>query len=114
MKISDLQRYIKENQNEDIQRTVRAALMSLKANNIAEIKTSQVLKDFQSKGINVSLTELLNMIQNDPMISNANKDTISFAKDVEDIQVRANKSKEEQDKNTISSMAKTALKSRGL
>lgn len=114
MKISDLQRYIKENYSDDTERVVRAALMSLKSHGIETIQMSQVAKEFAARGIVISIPELLNMIQNDPMIANANKDTITFATDMPNIKPKSDVNQEKHDAGTISSMAKQALRKRGL
>ena len=114
MKISDIENYIKEDASDNTNRVIRAALMSIKMHGVPTVKVSQVLRDFASRGITISIPELINILQNDPMISDISADTITFASDMPNVTPRSGADKEIEDKATISSMAKQALKKRGL
>jgi hypothetical protein len=115
MKYADIILHLKENYEEDLKRVLRDALISLKTNGVQQIKTQQIVTDFSNRGINISTPELLNLLQNDPLIQDANQDVVTFTQDNPDVSassVDQAAAKAEQDANTIDSMADKALNKR--
>lgn len=120
MRYSDIILHLKETYEDDLKRVLRDALISLKTNGVQQVNTQQILNDFSTRGINISVTELLHLLQGDPLIKDANKDTVVFSQDEPDLNDVNNpnpngypvKSKAEKDAETVDKMATAALNKR--
>lgn len=114
MLIKDLQKYITESYQDDIKRQLRDALISLKIQGEDRLSTVQVLKDFAQRGIKISVTELIDLLQDDPMIQDINREEIVFAKDIPDPVHNPEKEQEtdEEKRNSVKRMAKKAISRR--
>ena len=111
MLIKDLKKYIAEGYQDEIKRQVRDALISLKIQGEDKLSTLQVLKDFSARGIKISIAELINLLQDDPMIQDINREEIVFAKEIPDPVTNDEKKQvaDEEKKNTVKKMARRGI-----
>lgn len=110
MNLSDIILHLAEGYEDDLSRSVKDALVALKITGVKEVSTQKVLDDFTARGIKISVESLINMLQNDPIISDISKDKIVFgekdsADATKDMSAKAND-------QTVSQMANAALKKR--
>lgn len=111
MLVKDLKKFLKESYQGEIKRQLRDALMSLKINGDERLSTLAVLKDFASRGLKISVTELIDLLQDDPMIQDVNREEIVFKKDIPDPVTNAEKKEvtDEEKKNTVKKLARRAI-----
>lgn len=116
MRYADIVLHLKENYEEDLKRVLRDALVSLKTQGVKKINTQQILNDFTSQGINISVTELLHLLQGDPLIQDANQEQVTFSQDVPDLEVNNQefdkKTQAEINADTLDRMSRKALHKR--
>ena len=110
MLVKDLQKYLKESYQGDIKRQLRDALVSLKIQGQDKLSTLAVLKDFASRGMEISITELIDLLQDDPMIQDVNREEIVFKKDIPDpIEGEKKEVTDEEKKSTVKKLARKAI-----
>lgn len=112
MLIKDLKKYIAESYQGEIKRQVRDALISLKIQGEDKLSTVQVLKDFAARGIEISIGELISLLQDDPMIQDISREEIVFSKDIPNPVTNAEKEEvtDEEKKNTVKKLARHAIR----
>ncbi len=101
-----------ENYTDDLNRVVKDALVSLKINGVDKIKTDQVIKDFESKGITIGVPELIDMLGNDPLVKNINMDQIEFSKEIPDLPTSNQSPSIQPEIDVVGDLSKKALKKR--
>ena len=111
MRYSDIVLMLSESYENDLKRVLRDALVVLKTSGVKEVNTQQILDDFDARGMKIDSAELINLLQNDPLIQNANDETITFTQDNPDDGDENSHPIENQlqDIDTVGDMAKKAL-----
>jgi hypothetical protein len=111
MKYADILNVLHEAYESDLKRILRDALTSLKIQGVKEVDPKKILTDFQNQGIEISITELLGLLQNDPIVQDANRYKIIFSQDdpAEEDHNDAGTPDAQANQQTVSQMAKSAL-----
>lgn len=114
MLVKDLKKVLKENYENDIKRELRDALIQLKIGGQQELSTIAVLRDFKAKGMQISIMELINLLKDDPMIQDVNRDKIVFKSEIPEPGAEGEQKEitDEERRNTLKSMSRRALSKR--
>ena len=112
MRYQDILDYLIEGYQDDVNDTLSDVLMNLKIQGLPGVKTSQISDEFRSKGMNISTTALLDMLAQNPMISDANEEEVTFATDTPSVDTTNPEKDQENDQATVNSMATQALNKR--
>lgn len=110
MLIKELKKFLKENYEDGIKRQLRDALIQLRIGGQEQLSTLSVLQDFKNRGMQISIEELISLLQDDPMIQDVNREKIVFKSETVDPNTDTENKQvtDEENRSTISSMAKKA------
>ena len=111
MRYADILNVLKEGYETDLKRQLRDALVQLKIQGVTEVPPQKIMDDFKARGIEIGLPDVINLLQNDPMIKDVNKYKITFNTDQPDEKETTDKEAENSEK-TVDQMARQALNKR--
>ena len=109
MLIKDLKKAIRESYQGDIKRQLRDALVALKIQGNTKVSTLAVLKDFADRGVKIGIAELLDLLDGDPLIQDANREEIIFSQDIPEPDTGHEEVTDEEKKNTVKRLARRAI-----
>lgn len=110
MRYNDILNVLKEAYETDLKRTLRDALVALKIQGVTEVPPQKLMDDFKARGLEIGLPDIINLLQNDPMIKDVNRYKITFNTD--EPNAKEPTDQEDDSQKTVDQMATAALNKR--